>query len=157
MGGITLKFLNGLVEGNLVQPPPIELFHGNASTPNGAATKFPFGGTYFDPTRYKFLNGLSAKFVLKALLQTTQTGNAAFLDIYDQNGITNGGTPAALSGSQVSWSSTTTPSVVSVELAPLKSFASLNAGVLIPRLWLQTPGGGQDAIVYGVWIEPSFS
>ena len=117
-----------------LNPKLLTLVAGNQTTQAGSVAKQIMGRVYFDPTKYN-----PNDVVFRVLLATSDVSEPAFVDLFDEQGITNGGTPIAIPGSQMSTTSLT--SVVKViDLQALA--AATSAGSLAVRMWLNPATGG---------------
>lgn len=142
--------------GILVTAPPLVAVSGLFSTGNQSANKQIVGAFYFVPSKYPVVANYTQKTYFHAILQTTQAGNAANLDLFDYNGITNGGVPRAIPSAALSDSSGNIVHT-SIELPALEALAGLTQpGVILARIWLTTLAAGQDAIVYSSSLEPKY-
>jgi len=111
---------------------------GENSTFTGPITPLVIGAAYFDPESVvPSSSGLTRNVKFKAIIETTSAAHAVSVDVYDLNGITNGGVPIVIAASALS-SASLTPVYVEVSLtADLGLVAS--AGILECRLWVSSP------------------
>lgn len=123
-------------QGGLSQLNPrlLSLFSGAASTTAGALAKQTMGRVYFDPTKYN-----PNDVIFRVVLATSDAAEPAFVDLYDEQGITNGGVPTVVAGSQMS-----TASVQATELEiDLQAIArATSPGIFSVRMWLNPATGG---------------
>lgn len=119
-------------------PKLLSLVAGNVTTQAGSVAKQVMGRVYFDPSKY---NANDVTF--RVLLATSDVAEPAFVDLYDENGITNEGVPRIVPGSQMSVSS------LAATLAQIDLFslaAATSAGSLAVRMWLNPATGGSATL-----------
>ena len=108
-----------------------------------AASPQVIGAVYFNSALY----GAAAKVFFQAICSVPTGGGTCFIDLWDYNGITNGGIPQEVPGSPLSTASSSFV-LLSVEVASLEGGA-LPSGILQGRVW---GSAGATVVVEGMLI-----
>lgn len=125
----------------------IQLGTGPRSTKFDASTKRRMGGIYFDPTLADWGTSGSSTITFYALLETTHASFPAQAELYQQDG-TGSPTIIAATGTTAS----TTADLVSVDVSAAFRLTG-NAGLFVPRFWLPTADGTQQATCSAAWLD----
>lgn len=116
------------------------LVDGENSTLYGSTSPLVVGAAYFDANGINPVSGGMTRHVLfKAIIETSDTGHAVNIDVYDVNGITNGGTPTPIAASAISDTSED-PKYVSASLDAVLGTVT-TYGIMECRLWISSPDG----------------
>lgn len=127
-----------------------QLVSGRESTDLPSSTPLIIGGGLYEPVSVvPQLDPRTRTVFLTVLLETSDSGSAAYFDLYDFD------THDVVPGSEL-FTTSTTPDVLVANLTAALG-ASYTTRVIEGRLWLDNPQSGRMATSKGAWLDLIFS